>query len=58
MLEHFRVIPSDSPDVAADAVIHRNKRDAQLLVDTRHAPSWRDAGRALTLDELFMELNT
>jgi len=58
MLEHFRLIPSDSPDVDDNAVIHRNQRDAQLLVDTRHAPSWRDAGRALTLDELFMELNT
>lgn len=58
MLEHFRVVPTDAQELPLDAIVIRNQRDAQLLVDTRRAPAWRDSGRALSLDELFVELNT
>ena len=56
MLEHYRLAPQGSA-APADAVVWRGAGSGQLLVDSRRAPHLADASRALTLDELFMELN-
>jgi ABC-2 type transport system ATP-binding protein len=57
MLEHYRLAPAGC-DAPADAVLWRSRASGQLLIDSRRAPHLAGAGRALTLDELFMELNT
>jgi ABC-2 type transport system ATP-binding protein len=57
MLEHYRLAaPGSEPP--AGAVVWRGRSSGQVLIDSRRAPHLADAGRALTLDELFMELNT
>jgi ABC-2 type transport system ATP-binding protein len=57
MLEHLRLVPLTAHDVSPAAVVCRNRVAAQCVVDTRIAPAWADSGRALTLDELFVEIN-
>ncbi|KQV86699.1 hypothetical protein ASD15_29410 [Massilia sp. Root351] len=57
MLEHYRLAPPGC-DAPAGAVLWRSRASGQLLVDSRRAPHLAGAGRALALDELFMELNT
>lgn len=57
MLEHYRLAPQGC-EVPAGAVIWRSHASGQVLLDSRRAPQLAGAGRALTLDELFMELNT
>jgi ABC-2 type transport system ATP-binding protein len=59
MLECYRLIPpaiANGP-VPADAVVHHT-RGGQRLVDTRRAPALAETGRPLSLDELFVELNS
>jgi ABC-2 type transport system ATP-binding protein len=58
MLEHFRLIPLSMPDLPAAAVVCKNSAAAQCVIDTRLAPEWADKGRVLSLDELFVELNS
>jgi ABC-2 type transport system ATP-binding protein len=57
MLEHYRLAPPGS-EAPSTSVIWRGKASGQALIDTRRAPELADSSRALTLDELFMELNT
>jgi ABC-2 type transport system ATP-binding protein len=57
MLEHYRLAPAGC-GAPADAVLWHSRASGQLLIDSRRAPHLAGAGRALTLDELFMELNT
>lgn len=59
MLECYRLVPqalANGP-VPQDAVVHIT-RGGQRLVDTRHAPALAETGRPLSLDELFVELNS
>jgi ABC-2 type transport system ATP-binding protein len=56
MLEHLRVVPRDTSAIPPSALICKN--NAHYVIDTRHAPQWLNAGQALTLDELFVELNS
>jgi hypothetical protein len=42
----------------AAAVVCKNSAAAQCVIDTRLAPEWADKGRVLSLDELFVELNS
>ncbi|MRV71217.1 ATP-binding cassette domain-containing protein [Duganella sp. FT92W] len=59
MLECYRLIPqaiANGP-VPPEAVVHYT-RGGQRLIDTRHAPVLAEAGRPLSLDELFVELNS
>jgi ABC-2 type transport system ATP-binding protein len=57
LLEHFRLQPAGARGIPHEAVVRINQRSGDRLVDMRHAASDADAGRALTLDELFVELN-
>ncbi len=56
MLEHFRLLPAGA-DVPAAALLTRNPKSGQAVVDTRAAPALTEAGSPLSLDELFVELN-
>ena len=56
MLEHLRLVPNDTSGVSASALICRN--GAQSVIDTRCAPHCVNLGHALSLDELFVELNS
>ncbi len=56
MLEHLRLVPRDTSAIPPSALICKNP--AHCVIDTRHAPQWVNAGQALTLDELFVELNS
>lgn len=57
LLEHFRLQPAGARGIPHDAVVCINKRSGERVVDMRHAAPDADVGRALTLDELFVELN-
>lgn len=58
MLEYLRLAPSTTklPDAA---LVHRAPGAATMVVDIRHAPgaASADTGKAMTLNELFAELN-
>ncbi len=56
MLEHFRLLPS-GVEAPSGALVARNPKSGQMVVDTRAAPALADAGTPLSLDELFVELN-
>jgi ABC-2 type transport system ATP-binding protein len=56
VLEHFRLAPAGTAGLDRAAIVHRNH--ANLVLDTRHAPAWATLGRPLSLDELFVALNT
>jgi ABC-2 type transport system ATP-binding protein len=57
MLECYRLAPQTvAATVPADAVVWYAP-GGQKLVDTRLAPALAEVGRALSLDELFVELN-
>ena len=58
MLEHFRLISLPGDDFPRAAVVCKNPAAAQCVIDTRLAPEWEDKGRVLSLDELFVELNS
>jgi ABC-2 type transport system ATP-binding protein len=57
LLEHFRLQPYDARGIPHEAVVCVNNRSGDRVVDMRRAAPGADAGRALTLDELFVELN-
>lgn len=59
MLECYRLLPAAlaASPIAPEAVVHVT-RGGQRLVDTRHAPELAETGRPLSLDELFVELNS
>ena len=48
---------NSSITVIGNAVIWTNRQSGQHIVDTRLAPTFSAMGRALLLDELFLELN-
>lgn len=58
MQEHFRLVPLPILDAPKSAVVCQNPRAGQCVIDTRLAPSLTEAGRVLSLDELFIELNS
>ena len=47
----------DTVAVPAQALVCRNDSARRCVVDVRHAPALAGVGTALTLDELFLELN-
>jgi ABC-2 type transport system ATP-binding protein len=57
LLEHFRLQPAGARGIPYDAVVSINSRSFDRVVDMRQAAPGADPGRALTLDELFVELN-
>ena len=60
MQEHMCLIPPDamaSLPAAPDAIIWTNQKTGQHIVDTRLTQEPVPAGRALSLDALFLELN-
>ena len=59
MLECYRLVPQAMAHipVAQEALVH-STRGGQRLVDTRLAPALAEASRPLSLDELFLELNS
>ena len=59
MLECYRLLPAATSHgpVPPDAVVHC-AASGQRLVDTRRAPALAGAGRPLSLDEMFVELNS
>jgi ABC-2 type transport system ATP-binding protein len=57
ILENFRLVPSTQQGIADNAVVCRNAKNEQIVIDTRLAAQHITAGRALTLDEIFAELN-
>lgn len=58
MLEHYRRLPRHDTDLPRAAVVCDNRATGQVVVDTRHAPHCLGTGRPLSLDELFVELNS
>ena len=57
LLEHFRLQPAGARGIPYEAVVCMNSRSGDRVVDMREAAPDADPGRALTLDELFAELN-
>jgi ABC-2 type transport system ATP-binding protein len=57
MLEHLRLAEHGTPGVPASAVVHHRPGAQQMVVDTRRMQAGGPPGRAMTLDELFTELN-
>ena len=57
LLEHFRLQPAGARGIPFEAVVGINNRSGERVVDMRKAAPGADPGRALTLDELFVELN-
>ena len=57
LLEHFRLQPAGARGIPFEAVVGMNNRSSERVVDMRKAALGADPGRALTLDELFVELN-
>ncbi|AIY39966.1 putative ABC transporter ATP-binding protein [Collimonas arenae] len=56
MLEHLRLVPSGAVDIPAAAIVCSNR--SHNIIDTRLAPALHDTGRVMSLDELFVELNS
>ncbi len=57
MLDYLRLVPASTPQLPADAIVFAAPRAAHVVIDLRRAPSWVGAGKAMTLTELFAELN-
>jgi ABC-2 type transport system ATP-binding protein len=61
MQEHLRLVPpgaaSDNGQAAPRSVVWTNRQSGERVVDTRLDPQWAGVGRALLLEELFLELN-
>lgn len=62
MQEHLRLVPPvtaghQSGPGAALSLVWTNRQSGHRVVDTRLDPAWSGVGRALLLDELFVELN-
>lgn len=58
MLEHYRLMPLAQANLVDQSVLCRNEKTQLAVIDTRLAAEHRNEGRSLTLDELFVELNT
>ena len=58
MREHLRLVPLPTLGLPAAAVVCKNPAAGQCVIDTRLVPRWTDKGRVLSLDELFVELNS
>ena len=56
MLEFYRLVPA-SDDIRPAVIISKNEDKETCIVDIRHQPELAERGKALTLDELFLELN-
>jgi ABC-2 type transport system ATP-binding protein len=56
MLEHLRLVPRETIGLPPSAVIWHNRM--HCIIDTRLAPESINAGQVLSLDELFVELNS
>lgn len=61
MQEHLRLVPPGAADQNAPgvsrSVVWTNRQSGERVVDTRLDPQWVGVGRALLLEELFLELN-
>ena len=57
LLEHFRLQSAGARGIPHEAVVSIDQRSGDRVVDMRLAAPDADPGRALTLDELFVELN-
>jgi ABC-2 type transport system ATP-binding protein len=57
LLDYFRLQQADAHGIPSEAVVSVNRRSGERVVDMRRAAAGADDGRALTLDELFVELN-
>ena len=58
MLEHLRLVPLTSTGITPSAVVACAPGAQQMVIDTRRlAASDSDIGRAMSLTELFAELN-
>jgi len=56
MLEFYRQVP-DTDEIDASAIISRHPKNQTCIIDTRLQPELAVHGKALMLDELFLELN-
>ena len=56
MLEYLRLAPAYA-NLPAGAIVHRAAREQTMVIDIRKAPGTADVGKAMTLTELFAELN-
>lgn len=57
MLEHLRLVPAASAGIVPQAMVHAAPGAPHLVADIRHAPQLAASGKAMTLTELFAELN-
>ena len=57
MQEFYRLVPADV-SIDPSMIVHKNEINSTYIVDTRHYPTIIQRGKALTLDALFLELNT
>lgn len=56
ILEHVRLIPRETPDVPVAAILYQSR--TQRVIDTRLFDGWIEQGKGLSLDELFVALNS
>lgn len=56
ILDYVRLIPRDAPDVPAAAILYQNR--THRVVDTRLIAGWTEQGSGMSLDELFVALNS
>lgn len=57
MLEHLRLVPANISGIAPAAVVTHAPGASHMVVDTRRIACDGDIGRAMSLTELFAELN-
>jgi ABC-2 type transport system ATP-binding protein len=57
MLEHYRQVSSAELDEKQPGILCNNPHNQQSIVDSRKLPHLTGAGRSLSLNELFVELN-
>ena len=61
MQEHLRLVPpltaNQNGQGVSRSVVWTNRQSGERVVDTRLDPQWAEVGRALLLEELFLELN-
>lgn len=55
-LDYVRLLPRDAPDVPVAAVLYQNR--THRVVDTRLIAGWTEQGSGMSLDELFVALNS
>ncbi|MEO7106000.1 MAG: ABC transporter ATP-binding protein [Rhodoferax sp.] len=58
MLEHLRLVPLAAVNGRTEGVVCRNPLAHTAVIDTRVLMGHATSGRAMGLDELFLELNT